>query len=96
MSDRAELQPYMLNMIHRAFTVVKPSTFTLHHLTEDGPDNTVFCFSNLLHNPGVLHSTLFTAQTFHDLYHGKVYGERSTTRMRQRNTPPWPSSCPLP
>ena len=43
-------------------------------MTEESPENNLFCFSNLLQYPGVLHSTLFAAQIFHDLSIGQPYG----------------------
>ncbi|KAK7433157.1 hypothetical protein QQZ08_000088 [Neonectria magnoliae] len=69
-----EMKPYMLNLIHRAFTIVKPSTYTLElALTDSATD--VFCFSNLSQHPALLHSVLFTAQAFSDLSLGLPYGK---------------------
>ena len=41
---------------------------------QGGHDDKLFCFANLTHHPGILHSTLFIAQTFHDLAIGITYG----------------------
>lgn len=37
-------------------------------------DDKLFCFANLIHHPGILHSTLFATQAFHDLTTGQAYG----------------------
>lgn len=41
---------------------------------EDVQDDKLFCFANLAHHPGILHSTLFAAQAFHDVSTGLTYG----------------------
>lgn len=36
-------------------------------------DDKLFCFANLTHHPGILHSTVFAAQAFHDMALGHPY-----------------------
>ncbi|KAK4153794.1 hypothetical protein C8A00DRAFT_43359 [Chaetomidium leptoderma] len=70
-----DMQPYALELIYRAFTVVKPATYGLQGIAVDGSqDDKLFCFANLTHRPGILHSTLFAAQAFHDLTRGLPFG----------------------
>ncbi|KAL2373783.1 hypothetical protein BDBG_02104 [Blastomyces gilchristii SLH14081] len=76
-----ELKPYMLDLIYRAFTVVKPSTYTLQAITASGARDDLFRFSNLAQDPGMLHSMLFVAQAFYDLSLGTSYGRVATFHM---------------
>ncbi|KAH6844516.1 hypothetical protein B0I37DRAFT_342938 [Chaetomium sp. MPI-CAGE-AT-0009] len=70
-----EMQPYVLRLIHRALTVVKPEIYAMSHLVSAHPnDDKMFCFPDLAQHPGILHSTLFAAQAFYDLATGQTYG----------------------
>ncbi|KAH6649230.1 hypothetical protein F5144DRAFT_500195 [Chaetomium tenue] len=70
-----EMQPYVIKLIHRALTVVKPEIYAMQHITTaTSGDDKVFCFPDLAHHPGILHSTLFAAQAFFDLATGQTYG----------------------
>ncbi|KAK3290840.1 uncharacterized protein B0H64DRAFT_427390 [Chaetomium fimeti] len=70
-----EMQPYVLRLIHRALTVIKPEIYAMHHLTTAHPDDDkMFCFPDLAQHPGILHSTLFAAQAFYDLATAQTYG----------------------
>ncbi|KAK4244159.1 hypothetical protein C7999DRAFT_44144 [Corynascus novoguineensis] len=69
------MKPYMRLLIYRAFTIVKPVTYGLQEITSVNPnEDKLFCFANLIHYPGILHSILFTAQAFHDVATGRPYG----------------------
>ncbi|CAH0027301.1 unnamed protein product [Clonostachys rhizophaga] len=61
-----ELTPHMLDLIYRAFTLIKPATFSLENSLVAGPQQTMYCFDNIAHNPGLVHSMLFTAQCLYD------------------------------
>ncbi|KAL2194216.1 hypothetical protein P885DRAFT_43506, partial [Corynascus similis CBS 632.67] len=68
------MKPYMRVLIYRAFTIVKPATYGLQEITSANPnEDKLFCFANLIHYPGILHSILFTAQAFHDVATGRPY-----------------------
>ncbi|EAQ91790.1 predicted protein [Chaetomium globosum CBS 148.51] len=70
-----EMQPYVIKLIHRALTVVKPEMFAMQHITTaTADDDKMFCFPDLAQHPGILHSTLFAAQAFFDLATGQTYG----------------------
>jgi hypothetical protein len=60
----------------QAFTVIKPATYALQDLASASPDDDgkLFCFGNLAQHPGILHTTLFATQAFHDLAVGQAYG----------------------
>ncbi|KAH6900766.1 hypothetical protein B0T10DRAFT_36862 [Thelonectria olida] len=70
-----DMKPYMLDLVHRAFTLVKPSTYTVEIVLVDGPRSDMFCFSDFSRYPGLLHAILFTSQAFYDLSLGLPYGK---------------------
>ncbi|VUC33514.1 unnamed protein product [Clonostachys rosea] len=68
-----ELTPHMLDLIYRAFTLIKPATFSLENALVASPQQTMYCFDNIAHNPGLVHSMLFTAQCLYDTTLGVAY-----------------------
>lgn len=46
----------------------------MQNLTTDSSQDNLFCLANLSQHQGILHSTLFAAQAFHDLSLGGSYG----------------------
>ncbi|KAK4097296.1 hypothetical protein N658DRAFT_500607 [Parathielavia hyrcaniae] len=72
----SDMQPYAPVLMHRALTVVKPAAYGLQGMAIEPPrDDNLFCFANFTHDPGILHSTLFSAQAFHDLALGYPYSK---------------------
>ncbi|KAK4234744.1 hypothetical protein C8A03DRAFT_46987 [Achaetomium macrosporum] len=67
-------KPYVVELIYRALTIVKPATEALQDITIDTPQDNLFCFTNLTDHPGILHSMVFAAQAFHDVACGHSYG----------------------
>jgi hypothetical protein len=54
--------------------VVKPAIYGLQDMAVDNPDDDkLFCLTNFAQQPGILHSTLFAAQAFHDLATGQPF-----------------------
>ncbi|KAH7151901.1 hypothetical protein B0J13DRAFT_251043 [Dactylonectria estremocensis] len=70
-----EMRPYMIDLIKRAFTIIKPSTYTIEVALVEGQRSDMLCFDNFSQHPALLHSILFTAQAFCDLSLGHVYGK---------------------
>jgi hypothetical protein len=58
----------------QAFTIVKPSMYAWPGMAPADPQENLFCFDNLAQHPGILHSTLFVAQAFHDSAVGRSDG----------------------
>lgn len=48
--------------------------YSLGGLTGQRPTDDLFCFTNISQHPGLLHSTLFATQAFHDLTVSHAYG----------------------
>ncbi|KAL2015673.1 hypothetical protein VTK56DRAFT_5030 [Thermocarpiscus australiensis] len=67
-------EPYVADLVYRAFTIVKPATYALQDITVDTHQDNLFCFTNLTDHPGILHSMVFAAQAFHDVARGHSYG----------------------
>ncbi|KAH7161360.1 hypothetical protein EDB81DRAFT_784556 [Dactylonectria macrodidyma] len=70
-----EMRPYMLDLIQKAFTIVKPSTYTIEVTLVESQRSDMLCFANFSQHPALLHSILFTAQAFCDLSLGHIYGK---------------------
>ncbi|TGJ84806.1 hypothetical protein E0Z10_g3966 [Xylaria hypoxylon] len=61
-----ELKPYMVDLLYRAFTTIKPSAYTIEtKIVDERPDD-LFCFSNLSQHPAMIHAILFMVQTLDD------------------------------
>jgi hypothetical protein len=58
-----------------AFTLVKPSTYTVEIVLVNEPRPDIFCFSDFPRYPALLHAILFTSQAFYDLSLGLPYGK---------------------
>ncbi|KAK4141450.1 uncharacterized protein C8A04DRAFT_30948 [Dichotomopilus funicola] len=70
----SEIQHQGYGLMQTAFTAVKPTLYGLGALTGRGPTDELFCFTNIAQHPGLLHSTLFATQAFHDLTVSHAYG----------------------
>ncbi|KAI5467777.1 hypothetical protein BGZ63DRAFT_35931 [Mariannaea sp. PMI_226] len=76
-----DMKPYMLDLIYKAFVLVKPSTHTLEIVLVDGKRNDMFCFSDFPRHPALLHSILFTSQAFYDHALGLPYGKTAQLHL---------------
>ncbi|SPN99275.1 uncharacterized protein DNG_02312 [Cephalotrichum gorgonifer] len=66
-----DIKPYMFNLIYRALTLIKPSTFTLEKITDgDLIRSSGFCFQDLPDDAALIHSVVFAAQSFYDMAAG--------------------------
>ncbi|KAI5921431.1 hypothetical protein F4810DRAFT_678056 [Camillea tinctor] len=61
-----EKKPYILELLHRAFTTIKPSTYAIETAIVDGTRDDMICFSSIQHEPAMIHSILFVAQSLYD------------------------------
>ncbi|SPO04195.1 uncharacterized protein DNG_06878 [Cephalotrichum gorgonifer] len=68
------LKPYMRELIYRAFTIVKPATYTVQTLVEGGPHDELFCLGGLTQSPAMMHTVVFIAQAYHELSCGAPLG----------------------
>lgn len=69
-----EIRPYMMDLIRKAFTIIKPATYTIEVTLVEGQRTDMLCFSNFSQHPALFHSILFTSQAFWDLSLGQAYG----------------------
>lgn len=66
-----------------AFTIVKPSTFTVEHALVEVDWQGMFCFTDLAQSPAMVHSMLFTAQAFRDVMLRMPIGEVAQVHLSQ-------------
>jgi len=62
-----DVQPYMEELVYRAYTFIKPSSFSIEQTLIGAKMDNVFCFTNLSQSPAMLHSVLFSTQAFRDM-----------------------------